>query len=448
MNIPFFGKKAKDNSLDNELRSLKLQFEDFKSGNKALFEFLTKGTYLNSDMDMRGYVTQGFEGNPDVYSIFSFCADLFGTIKSKVVEVQRNGDVKEVTDSPVHELMNRPNGYQTWDEYRQLWELFYLVTGNAIQYAPRYKAGNNMGQLMKDGLTLLPTQYISIESGGWNMPIGQYLLNFDTSIPIDPVDVIHTRMPNLEYQGGSNFMGMSPLRVAANTILSQNYSSAMVRDMMKRGFPPGILSNKTKTTPVTPEESSALEKAWRRRHTNEGGKSGIPVFTAGDMTFTKIGSDNFRDLMILEMSQDGRRILCNLLHIPSEIFNDKASSTYNNMEQVDKRVYTKRLMQDDRRFLAAFNSNIARFYGNYKLIPDYSDIPELQEDKAIIAAWGATAVQNGAITRNEFRGKLGFDARDEEGMDMITVPSLITPIDDLTNQDITPDTGDYIPPAQ
>jgi len=401
---------------------------------KAMYEQMFPGQSLRKDYKMKDYIKDGYEKNADVFSVIDRLSTMFAQVPINVVM----GDDEEVVlEGDLVERMKQPNNYQLWQEFAKLWYTFFLTTGNAITYAPRIVGGNDKGKLMPGGMYLMPTQNVDIKSGGWRDPIKEYTLDLSgTTERIPAEDVMHVRMPNLQYTDGANFMGMSPLKVAALIIEAENQGYQTVADTLARGIPPGILTkvDESYDEDLSKTQQKELERTYKQKYGNQKYKrnAGVPVLTVGNVKWVKMGFDNFRDLQILEMNQHGLRVLCNVLGVPSQAFNDVSGTTFSNMNDARKMVYTNRLIPDLGLLIAYLNVQVAPAYGEgLKSKADYSNVPELQDDKQKVATWANIGVANGSVTRNEFRKLIGLDQVEDEGMDSFMAPFNLVPVGEI-----------------
>ena len=375
---------------------------------RALYEMLSTGMPLSRDSKMKDYVREGYEGNPDVFSIVIKLSGMFAQVMSNIKLMQTSGgkDV-EIDNAEIDAILENTNYYQNFYEFCRHWAVSYYITGNSIVYAPRFTGGANEGKLTLDGMIMMPSQNVNIFSSGWRKPIGHYALDINQSYKIDPHDVWHERFaPTLTYEGGKNFMGMSPVKVAANIINSQNKGYEVTAKMYSYGHPPGILSKEVEgNSETTAEQESKFRERYKTKYQNVNNMS-VPIFTLGKMNYTKIGYDNLQELQVISMSEHGRRIFCNILQVPSQLFNDTAGSTYNNMNEASKAIYTGRIIPDVSQFCAGFN-NIVKAYGDFWVKPDYSDIDCLQEEKEKKVVWVSKLFNDGIITGDQYLEMLG-----------------------------------------
>jgi len=378
---------------------------------RSLYEFLSTGLTLGKDSKMKDYVREGYEGNLDLFSIVTRLAGMFAMVLngSKIIQVIGEKE-EEIENDEISRFLENTNYYQNFFEFCRHWAISFYVTGNGIVYAPRYTAGLNKGKLTTDGMIMMPTQNVTIYSKGWRQPIGEYALDINETYKISPIDVWHERLsPCLDFSNGKNFMGMSPIKVAHDIINGQNKGYEVTAKMYAYGHPPGILSKEAEQgDETTADQESKFRERYRTKYQGIDNMA-IPIFSLGKLAYTKIGYDNLKELEIVSMSEHGLRALCRLLQVPSQAFNDTAASTFNNMNEASKMMYTNRLIPDVTQFCSGFNK-ILRAYGDFKLKPDFSNIEALQEDKQKKVVWVSQMFNDGIITGDDYLRLMGEEA--------------------------------------
>lgn len=382
--------------------------------NKMIYEFtVANGMNLVNFDNPESIINTAWAGNPDVYSIVDKLSTMYVGMPKKPYRKKKDGTYEEITDPATVQLVNRANQSETRMQFEKMRYLYYLVTGNSFVWAPRFEGGNNKGQLLPQGMNNMPSQYVEIISGGWIQPIKEYIINYNynTSQILPASQVIHVKMPNLRFTDGNNLYGMSPIKTAALIIESQNGGYKNMATTLKNGFPPGIISKEGEddNEEEATNRANIFRKVWDRLS-----KKNKPIITSGKTTWTKIGFDNFKDLQIIENSQHGMRVLCNIYGVPSQLFNDTAGTTYANQKEARKAAYTNRLIPDANLFDEVDNINIWANYG-FEVFSDYSNIPELQEDKKSLAEVIQIAQNSGAIlSAEEIRTMLDMDVPVDE----------------------------------
>jgi len=404
---------------------------------RAVYELLSTGMALGKDSKMKDYIKEGYEGNPDLFSIVTKLAGMFAQvmINTKLMQKQ-GGKYIEVDNNEIDALFENANYYQNFFEFCRHWAISYYITGNAITYAPRLPIGLNQGKLTKDGMIIMPSQNVDILPLSWRQPIGFYTLDMNQTYKIDVKDVWHERFaPTLNYDGGKNFMGMSPVKVVQNIINSQNAGYEITAKMYKQGHPPGILSKEVEGgNETTAEQESKFRERYKTKYQGMNNFT-VPIFTLGKMSYTKIGYDNLQELQVISMSEHGRRIFCNVLQCPAQLFNDIAASTYNNMIEAEKAIYTHRIIPDVSQFLAGFN-NIIKAYGDFYLKADYSEISCLQEEKAKKVLWVSQLYKDGVITGDGYLERLGEEPTGLPDMQIRYIDANRLPTDYIEGGDV------------
>jgi len=412
---------------------------------RALYEMLSSGMALTNDSSVKDYVNEGYEGNPDLFSIVMKLGGMFANVPLRLKEIK--GDKEEdAENAEIEKLFGQTNYYQTWNEFKVTWAVFSYITGNSIVYAPKFENGINAGKIDNDGLLMIPAQNTTILSGGWRKPIDKYVLDLDmTSHGLATENIWHERFaPTLKYDGGANFMGTSPLKVARNIINSQNKGYEVTAKMYAYGHPPGIISKETDGGETTTEQESNFRKTYKQKYQGINNMT-VPIFTLGKLAFTKIGYDNLKELDVISNSEHGRRVFCNLLQCPAELFNDIRTKAYQSQLLAEKAIYIHRIIPDLISFCEGF-TQLIKPYGDYVLRPDYSDIEALQDDKEKKSKWVAVGVGIGAYSPNEFREKMGDEMVDDPEMDVRRISANMMPMgedfDDQGNDDIAVENSD------
>jgi HK97 family phage portal protein len=342
--------------------------------------------YLNQDMptlmpdNASDYISKGYI-NADIYSIVNYRANLQKNIPWKLY--QRKGNSKEEWDIiQEHELLD------TLDTLDLLALSIYEDTiGNAYVYAPFLMAGMNKGKAKE--LSVLKGDLVTIISGGSLQPVKgyRYSIDLDQARSIDADDVLHLKLftPDSDPQG--SLYGMSPLRAAVRQIaISNDGSHALSSAFKNQGIKSIVFAKDDEHSDWTAEQSKNLETAWKRK--NGPGKYGDVVFNSKELGKIDLGLSPV-ELETLKGLQFNFKQLCNIYDgFPTQLLNDNESSTFNNLDSADKRVYTNCVIPKRARWRDALNKWLTPRYGdNLWLDFDTSDISVLQNDRGELATW-------------------------------------------------------------
>jgi HK97 family phage portal protein len=376
---------------------------------RMLFETMSPFIKLKRDSKMLDTITDGYEVSPDVFSITNKVITMFSGIPYKVFQGET-----EIEQGPIEKIFEDNLADYTFDEFRANWEAMGLVTGNSIVYHISRSSG---GEIIH--FQLAPTQHVEILYGDWMNPVKGYTLDLsaDDKKLIPPENMWHVRQfPNLDFREGKNYMGISPIRVAARVINSQIFGQEIVEASYKRGMPPGILTKKDTTWNIAAveEQRKDMEAVWEKKYAQRA-RAGKPIFTVGDLSWIPIGFSNFNDLKITEVNVMAMRVLCNMWGVPSRVMNDMEGGSYTKDKEDRKAIYTNRLIPDNAKFWSGINRLIQSTGIRYE--PNYDEIPELQEDKLQMAQIFKIGYDSNAVQVNEFRAQLQLEEDPEmEGL--------------------------------
>ena len=397
---------------------------------RMLFETMTPFLKLKKDSNLLSVVTDGYEASPNVFSITNKVITMFSQIPYKIYQGEKELDPGTV--GPLEALFETNPMDYTVKEFLKDWEAQALIFGEAIVFHLSRSTGDGLIHLQ-----IAPAQHVEMIYGTFDNPVKGYNLDLsaDTKKFMPPENIWHVRLfPNLDYQEGKNFRGLSPIRVAARVINSEIFGDEIVENTFKRGMPPGILTKKTDAFNITNVEAQRkdMEATWDKKYSKRE-RAGKPIFTVGDLAWLPIGFSNLTDLQITEINKRALRTLCNMWGIPSRIMNDMEGGSYTKDKEDRKAIYTNRLIPDADLFWGGINKLLRTSGFRYK--PDYTQIPELQDDKEATAKIYQIGYNCNSVQINELREVLQLEPDPQmEGLykdDVETIPQPILPPDKL-----------------
>ena len=389
---------------------------------KALYSvYYNFGTPINSAQNFTQDLIKGYMKNEIVYSIVNKIADTASNVPVIMVD-------KEGKTLPAHwfnRLTEYTNDDTTWKELVFNYYVYLLSIGNSYIYAPTLSSGRTTE------LWTMPSDIVMALAGGYIDPIAGYkIIEGDQEQFFDKKDVIHGKLFNPRYQAGAWVYGLSPIEVAAEVIRGLNAGNERLAILLETGAPPFIISSQTPEG-LTELQQEMLEKAYKRKFTDIS-KPNVPMMTGTPVKVERVGI-NPADLEIVNNSEHALRVLCNIYGVPSVLFNDNASSTYNNVSQARKDFYEFTIMPLNKMFAQKVKHKLFRDEDVY-LKFDYSQIEVLQESFHKKALTLSTLWE---LTANEKRELLGYEPINDPAMDEILKPNNLEPIGGAFEDDIT-----------
>ena len=331
--------------------------------------------------------------------------------------------LEEVKDHDITALLKDPNPLQGWAEWMEQVVGFKLVTGETFIHMIGPTNGVNAGQVKE--MWTLPTQVINIIPGDRTTPVAYYSLKNDPAFRIDPKQIIHLKYWTPEYLGASWLHGLSPIRAARRVVSKSNASyDAGTAAMQNSGMLGFIAADKAlEGETLTPEHAQQLQERIDKysKPTNRGK---IPV-TSYNLKWNQMGMSPV-DLAIIEGDRMDLRTLCNIYHVPSELFGDSQNKTYSNTKEAGRAIYSNAVIPALSQFRDAFNQYVSLMYPGIYVDFDLSLIPEMQDDMnemvtALGPAWW--------ITGNEKREIMSYGTDEANPlMDDYFIPAGLVPL--------------------
>ena len=232
------------------------------------------GRKAHYTMDYNTYNTSSlYINNPVAYRCIQILSHSISSIKWEVM----NGNVK-LTSHPLVDLLQKPNGYDSWNTLIQKIVIHMLVFGNAYVYRPH-------PTLIKDICVLHPEKVRIVTDENDNIKKYEYCANRGRNISINnPINVLHLRYFNIT----NELQGTSLLHVAKKAIMHHEAMSDHNISILKNGGrPSGCLIVRTKYG-LTNEQRINLRASIKELY--EGPTNAGRIFVAeGDFEWKEIG---------------------------------------------------------------------------------------------------------------------------------------------------------------
>lgn len=365
--------------------------------------------------------------------------------KAELIRVKA---ISEIADSPLNDLLEKPNPYQSLSEFIESVIGYKLICGNSYVWANRLESGK------VQELVVLPPQYMAIISDGTINGVEGYSFRLVGWDFLDAKDVIHLKYFNPYFDtNGNQLYGLSPLQAAYRTVQRSNDAKDTSVGMLQNQGPKGILYADESNNFGQEEAGKLKEDFYNQYGTKTQGQilqnAGKILIAGAKLGWVNMGLSPI-DLQLLESEKVTLRELCNVYGVNSALFNDPDNKTYNNMKEAKKEMLTQVVLPELVVLRDTFNRFFAIEIGNgYYIDFDITVFPELQEDMKELSA---ILSQSWWITPNEKRAAMRYDTSDDSVMDEIFIPAGYLPIDELTMLQDPRDAqqqGDYnIPPVK
>jgi HK97 family phage portal protein len=443
------------------LRNIKQNFNKY---NDALLSWIG-GAFTSYDEDNPTYIDEGYNKNPIIFSVVAQRANKLASVPFNIKKIKDKTEKRKrdtllsstkwnlTPQQEVKRLMyeskafdedyaemplERPNPLQTWKEFKELYETFIALTGNAYIYLLCPENGANAGEPI--AWYLLPSHYTEIvlkdtvNMLGLESPIDHYVITQGNQyIEFKESEVVHIKYANPNFNlNGSHLYGQSPLRAALRNMQSSNEAIDLNIKTMKSGGAYGFIHGKY--VPLNPDQARELESRLTAMDNSTDNLANIQGSSA-ELGFTRIGLSPDELKLFDFLSFDSKQI-CNVLGWSDTLLNNDDGGKYDKQQIEAKRVVTDTVLPDLELLDQAINSKILPRYKAYKgycIEHDITELPEMQQDIAKMMEWIKTAVDIGMLNRNEARLALRYSAIEDSNMDEYTVMSDILTLDQAVN---------------
>lgn len=304
--------------------------------------------------------------------------------------------VEQVVNHPALDLLRKCNSYHNQGDLLCLTELYLEITGNAFWLVKP----DNFG--IPTETYLLPSQFVTPDRDEAGMVRAWRFGQGNKEVVYDKNEILHFKFTSLEDPYG---LGMAPLRAAWDRVQIGMKNLGYLDATLSNGARPDAVL--APTEPISPFEAERLAKDFVQRFRGQG--NGGIIVADGPMTVTPIGWPP-RDLAELKLYQTIKTNVCNVFHVPPDIWEMGES----NRATAEAALYALAVHCLKPRIIRIVEKL------NERLIPMFDDSGRLffqeddivPEDKTFELTKYQFLAATGSITRNEVRIREGLEPTD------------------------------------
>lgn len=363
-----------------------------------------------------------YKTNSQVFAVLQLIMKAF--IKAPPLLYDKDGN--EVLQSPVLDLLHKPNPAQNGTSFRENYIIDKCIFGNSFILGLSPENGNNAGKPVE--LWLLPPGYMKIVINTFLGEIQRYEWTaFQIAKTYEAENVLHIKNYNPEFNiDGSYLIGVSPLVVASKaTSMSDSGFDANVFSFQNMGAA-GMIAGEGDG--YTPEQAERIQQKYKEKFVGSN-KSGNVMVISGKASFVRFGMSPI-DLNILESLKFSIRQLCAVWSVPSELVNDSENKNYNSFKEARKALLTQCVFPELDKYYGELSGWLLPKYGIEGYFGyDKNVFDELQSDLYLLTQQLAIAWW---LTGNEKRTAMGYGTMDDAMMDEIMPPMEAMPMEGMT----------------
>ena len=366
----------------------------------------------------------GYIENPIVYKCVNEISNGVAAVPFKLMRGEQ-----PIEDHPLLDLLQRPNPTHSGSEYFQKVVSYLLLSGNTYQL----RVGSD-SQPPNELFTLRPDR-IRIKTDKHRfMPIAyEYCIDGQVKAvyPIDQItgqsEVKQTKL----FNPVDDYMGQSPIMPSASDIDQHNLSAKHNTHLLVNGArPSGAVVYKPRDevgsmTMLTDSQREQLRNDLQQRFTGTNG-AGKTMILEGDFDYKEMGLSP-KDMDFATMRNMSAQDIALVFGVPAQLIGIGNSQTYNNMAEARLALYEETIIPLLRHLESDLNEWLVPLYGDdLTLTYDIDGIPAITERRRMVTDNILRAVNEGVLTRNEARERLGLEPI--SGGDEVYIPANLFPL--------------------
>lgn len=298
------------------------------------------------------------------------------TMMSSNIPTLYDKDGNLVTNHWINDLINKPNGVQSWSDVVYSMSVQDALYSNVVAYCPLRSFGQ------RNLIITLPNNKIKINLSGkklkqmeMNDLIDSFVFTYDdgSKETIQLEDSIY-----LTTADGMNIVKpisrIDSLRLPLSNIMaSYNKRNVLLENLGAIGILSAQSNDMGGAIPMTPEERQKIQKDWYRRQKDE------LIITESNVNWQPMSYPT-RDLMLFEELTEDKLAIIDAFGLNYNLFSSDKGATFSNVRDSIRMAYTDTIIPETQQI---YDSMIAQWglQGEYYLKADFNHLPILQDDE-------------------------------------------------------------------
>jgi phage portal protein BeeE len=413
-----------------------------------------------SEFDQSKAIDEGFNASTWIYAIIAKNARKFASVPRYLYDekalMQEKGakfklrtkslNTAQLFESDLNTLLNRPNEYQGRAQFLALLYAFYLATGEAFIWLNRgnvkQRYDKNTGQLVDRNdkemdampvleMYVLPSNYVKVYSDSENVfGITGYCLEVaGVKLEIRKGDIIHWRDLNLKFDptSGIHLRGMTRLTPGNKTVQeNKDIVKSSVRMYQNDGAKGILFAPEVGVDSLTTQQEADIRTVVNAKINENDIKGAVALLMGYKWEYIDLAI-NAVDLSLIEGRTKNQQELCALYDTPHLLF-IPTEATLANLENAKRNWVNDVIIPGSKELDDLFNLRLLPAFdlvGKAKIISDFTELPELQEDMNKLVE---TLLKAYWVTPNQKLIAQGYEAYGDPLFDEPWIPSGYQPL--------------------
>jgi HK97 family phage portal protein len=309
---------------------------------------------------------------PELRAVIDKRASMMSSNKPLLVDK----DGKEVTNHWFNDLLNKPNGTQSWSDFVYSISVQDAIYSNTFVYAPKrsFKIVNLM--------IPLPSNKIQINLSGRTLKqmdseglIDKFVFRYDNK---STEDIAVEDMIYLMTNDGMNIVKPVSRLESLKFVLSNLKAQYKKRNVLLENIGAiGILTAQNNdiggAIPMTPEDKKQIQKDWFRRSKDE------LIITESNVKWQPMSYPT-KDLMLFEELNADKIALIDAFGLSMNLFSSEKGTTFTNVRDSIRMCYQDTIIPETQQMYDSMMNQLGLDKEGLRLIALFDHLPVLAED--------------------------------------------------------------------
>ena len=330
----------------------------------------------------------------DVYAAVRIKSESIGQLPIRLYRV-KEGVRREIHSGREHKIFTeRPNAYQTWQEFMETYVTSIEILGNFYAEIKRNRFGNvyeiipfRFQNNCRAEMDMNGTVYYTYATNDGKGKI--------TKITYAAKDILHIKLNNTD-----GYNGLSPITQAAQAIGLAIAGSTHSAALFENGATPAGVLTTEQTFGDDDNSVERLRKQWNETHQGPSKRGKVAVLEYG-LKYQSIQMSSV-DAQLLEHGKFSRERICAIFRVPSHMLSDPSGMKYKSIEHNNTGFFRDSLMP----LVTKLENNINPLLPeNHKIKIDQKQF--VRGDHKSMVDTIETEIKSGLCSLNEGRVDLG-----------------------------------------
>lgn len=352
---------------------------------------MSPGQAVWTPRDYANFAKEAYARNVVAYQ----CINRIGHALGAVDWTAWRGDV-EVTESPLLDLLARPNPKQTTASYLMERVGYEMISGNA--YQERVTVGaepRELYNLRPDRMKVTPDASGHVRRFTYEVGGRKVIWEVDEN---GDADVWHSKL----FNPVNDWYGQSPIEAGAYGVDQHNEAMQWVQSLLQNSArPSGALKSESE---LSDDQFHRLKAMIEEQYTGSG-NGGRPMLLEGGLDWVGMGQSP-ADMQIIDTKNSAARDIALAFGVPPQMLGIPGDNTYSNYQEARLAFWEDTVIPLARRIADEWTIWLGPQFGDLRIKPDFDRVPAIAEKKQTLFDIAGSAP---FLTVNEQRELVGYE---------------------------------------